>query len=137
MIKVFVNGSFDLLHTGHINLLYKAKSYGDYLLVALDTDERISLKKGPSRPINKQENRVAIMAALKPVDQVLTFNSDFELEEIIKSYEPDIMMVGNDWLNKTIIGSQYAKKLLFFPRENQESTTATIDNYVKRLLNSV
>lgn len=132
MLKVFVNGCFDILHTGHLELLSYAKSLGDYLLVALDTDERIKETKGLDRPFNNLVNRVAIMSFLKPVDEVKYFGSDAELRIIIKEYQPDIMIVGSDYKYKTVIGSEYTKKLEFYERVNDESTTKTIQSYIDR-----
>lgn len=131
-IKVFVNGSFDVLHYGHIQLLNTARSHGDYLLVALDSDRRISEKKGPDRPVNQEINRVAIMSNLKAVDEVKIFDSDLELIDIIRNYQPDIMIVGSDWRGKTVIGSEYTKRLVFFERDNDESTTKTLENFISR-----
>lgn len=132
MKKIFVNGTFDILHFGHINLLNYAKSLGDYLMVALDTDRRIAEKKGPDRPVNSQHNRVTIMENLKPVDQVEIFDSDEELIDIIKNYQPDIMVVGADWRLKKVIGAEFAKDLVFFERDNNESTTKTLENFIVR-----
>ncbi len=132
MIKVFVNGSFDLLHHGHLCLLEHAKSLGTYLHVAIDSDIRITQKKGPDRPINNEFNRTRLMSSLRFVDSVSVFNTDQELEETIRDYSPDIMLIGSDWKNKAVIGSQYSKSLLFFDRVNNESTTETIENYVNR-----
>ena len=130
--KVFVNGSFDILHYGHIQLLNTAKSHGDYLLVALDSDRRISGKKGHDRPVNKEINRVTIMQNLKAVDEVKIFDSDDELIDIIRNYQPDVMIVGSDCRGKTVIGSEYAKELVFFERENNESTSGTLENFINR-----
>jgi len=132
MIKVFVNGTFDVLHIGHLDLLNAAKAYGNYLLVALDTDERIKDKKGKDRPFNNQINRVALMSNLKSVDRVEVFGSDDELKAIIKNYSPDIMIVGSDWEGKPIIGSEYAKEIRYYKRENDESSTKTIQSYINR-----
>ena len=131
--KIFVNGTFDVLHLGHLELLNYAKSLGDYLLVALDTDSRIKQKKGYARPINDLTTRMAIMNNLKAVDEVSSFATDSELSSIIKSYAPDIMIVGSDWKDKPIIGSQYAEELVFFDRVSNFSTTNTIDSYVNKL----
>ena len=131
-MKVFVNGTFDILHIGHLDLLNYAKSLGTYLLVAVDSDNRVTEKKGSDRPFNKIANRVALLSNLKAVDKVLVFNSDIELESIIEQYNPDIMLVGSDWKNKTVIGSEYAKELVFFDRVIDESTTKTIENYINR-----
>lgn len=132
MKKVFVNGSFDLLHCGHIQLLEYAKKQGDFLFVAIDSDKRISQKKGLDRPLNDQKTRLTVMNNLKAVDQVEIFNSDDELTSIIKNYSPDVMVVGSDWKGQHIVGSEYAKSLIFFDRLSDESTTKTIENYINR-----
>lgn len=132
MIKVFVNGSFDILHAGHLDLLNYAKSQGNYLLVAIDSDRRIAEKKGYDRPFNDETNRSALMSNLKSVDEVKIFDSDQELIDIIKDYSPDIMIVGSDWRLKTIIGGEYAKEIVFYERVNSESTTKTIQRYLDR-----
>ena len=132
MKKVFVNGTFDLLHVGHLQLLNFAKSYGDYLIVAIDTDERVKEKKGTSRPIHNQDERIFFLNMLKPVNQVETFSSDNELEELIKGFNPDIMIVGSDWKNKPVIGSQFAKRLIFFDRINEYSSTKIIQSIINR-----
>lgn len=132
MTKVFVNGTFDILHWAHLELLNWAKSQGDYLMVALDSDRRITEKKGPDRPVNREVNRVALMLNLKPVNEVKIFDTDQELIDIIKDYSPDIMVVGSDWQGKTVIGSEHAKQLVFFDRIGDESTTKTLENFINR-----
>lgn len=132
MKKVFVNGTFDLLHVGHLQLLNFAKSYGDYLIVAIDTDDRVKEKKGPTRPIHNQDERSFFLGMLKPVDQVEMFSTDQELEELIKGFNPDIMIVGSDWKGKPVIGSQYAKRLIFFDRIGDYATTKTIQSIIDR-----
>lgn len=126
-MKIFVNGTFDVLHIGHIRLLEYAKSLGEYLMVAIDGDERIKAKKGKDRPFNKLFERVEMLQSIKYVDQVDTFNTDAELEEIIKFFQPDIMIVGSDWKGKAVIGSEYAKELRFFDRIDGYSTTRILD----------
>ena len=132
MKKVFVNGTFDILHCGHLELLNYAKSYGDYLIVAIDTDERVKEKKGSSRPIHNQDERSFFLRMLKPVNQVELFSTDEELENLIKEFNPDIMIVGSDYKNKRVIGSEYAKKLLFFDRIDGYSTTQIIQSIIDR-----
>jgi D-beta-D-heptose 7-phosphate kinase/D-beta-D-heptose 1-phosphate adenosyltransferase len=132
MKKVFVNGTFDLLHVGHLELLNFAKSYGDYLIVAIDDDNRVKEKKGFDRPIHNQNERMFFLNMLKPVNQVEIFSSDKELEELIKGFNPDIMVVGSDWKNKLVIGSQFAKRLIFFDRINGYSTTKIIQSVIDR-----
>ena len=132
MIKVFVNGTFDILHRGHLQLLEYARSLGDEVVVAIDTDERVREKKGPTRPINTDEDRVYMLQSLKTVDHVFKFSSDAELENLIKFYRPDIMVVGSDWKNKSVIGSYYAAKLKFFDRIDEYSSTKIIQSIIDR-----
>ena len=100
MRTVFVNGCFDILHRGHIELFKYAKSLGDYLLVAIDSDERIKEHKGPRRPHNNIGDRKAVLSSIKFIDEVTCFASDVELEEIVKKLAPDNMIVGSDWQGK-------------------------------------
>ncbi len=129
MTKVLVNGAFDILHSGHINLLKYAKYMGDYLIVALDTDERIKEAKGNDRPVNNQRIRKMIMETLKPVDEVVLFGSDEELINIMK--KADVRVIGSDWKDKAIVGKEHCK-LLFYDRINDESTTKTIQDFINR-----
>jgi len=129
---IFVNGTFDIIHPGHIQLLNTARSMGDYLMVAIDSDERVGKLKGPSRPINSELDRKLLLENLKAVDEVLIFNSDEELEMIVKKYCPDIMIVGSDWRGKPIVGGQYAKRIEYFERINEYSSTKTIQDIINR-----
>ena len=127
-MKVFVNGTFDVLHRGHLELLNYAKSLGDYLYVAIDNDLRIQEKKGPSRPVHSLEERTFHLENLKAVDAVLSFGSDEQLEGLVKIIEPDIMVVGSDWKGKEIVGGEYAKKIVYFDRIGNYSTTNILAN---------
>ena len=132
MRKVFVNGTFDLLHRGHLELLNFARSLGDRVYVGIDTDRRVSEKKGPSRPIYNQEERKFFLENLKSVDKVHLFDSDFELEAMINFIQPDVMVVGSDWKGKSVIGSMYASELVFFSRIGDYATTKTIESIIDR-----
>ena len=132
MRKVFVNGTFDLLHRGHLELLNFARSLGDKVHVGIDTDRRVSEKKGPSRPIYNQEERKFFLENLKSVDKVHLFDSDFELEAMINFIQPDVMVVGSDWKGKSVIGSMHASELVFFSRVGDYATTKTIHNIISR-----
>jgi D-beta-D-heptose 7-phosphate kinase/D-beta-D-heptose 1-phosphate adenosyltransferase len=132
MKKVFVNGAFDVLHSGHLDLLDFASMLGGRMLVALDTDEKIRYNKGADRPLNNLKVRKQLMSMLKPVDSVVSFNSDEELENIIKRYKPDVMVKGSDWRGKKIVGEEYCKEVVFFERTNNESTTNTLQDFVDR-----
>jgi D-beta-D-heptose 7-phosphate kinase/D-beta-D-heptose 1-phosphate adenosyltransferase len=131
-MNIFVNGTFDILHRGHLELLNYAKSLGDFLLVGIDTDDRVKEKKGFTRPIYNQEERKFFLENLKSVDEVKFFSTDQELEGLIKSFQPDIMIVGSDWKGKPVIGSSHAGKLIFFDRIGDYATTKTIQSIIDR-----
>jgi D-beta-D-heptose 7-phosphate kinase/D-beta-D-heptose 1-phosphate adenosyltransferase len=131
-MNIFVNGTFDILHRGHLELLNYAKGLGDFLLVGIDSDERVKEKKGSSRPIHNQEERKFFLENLKAVDAVDIFSNDDELKNMIRSFKPDIMVVGSDWKGKSVIGSYYAAKLIFFDRIGDYATTKTIQDIIDR-----
>jgi D-beta-D-heptose 7-phosphate kinase/D-beta-D-heptose 1-phosphate adenosyltransferase len=133
MTKVVVNGSFDILHLGHLKLLSLARSYpNSYVLVLTDSDRRIKELKGPSRPINNEYERCSFLFALKSVDRVETFDSDEELNFLIKEFQPDIMVKGSDYKDKPIIGAEHCKKIVFYDRFQQYSTTKKIQDIINR-----
>ncbi len=131
MRKIVVNGTFDILHRGHIELLNFAKSQGDTLLVLIDSDARVNFLKGPGRPINSQWDRLFMLKNLKSVDDVKVFNTDQELETLIKEYNPDIMVKGNDYKHKPVIGEDYCKQIIFYER-TEHSTTKIIRDIIDR-----
>ena len=112
MKKVFVNGTFDILHRGHLEMLLFARNQGDYLTVAIDSDRRVKKLKGPDRPINDMIERATLMTYIRPVDQVIIFDTDDELIELISKH--DIMVKGSDYKSKPIIGESVCKELIFF-----------------------
>lgn len=129
--KIFVNGTFDVLHTGHLNLLKAAKDLGGFVLVAVDSDTRVKQLKGLTRPINPQLDRVRMLLALKYVDKVIIFSNDDELEFICKMYQPDIMVKGSDYINKPIIGAIWCDDIKYVEL-NDKSTTKTIQSIIDR-----
>ena len=135
-MRVFVNGTVDILHRGHLELLRYAKSFG-YVIVGIDTDECIKEKKGPTRPIHNQEERKFLLENLKTVDEVIFFSSEPEFEELIKSLKPDIIVVGSDWKEKSTIKSYYDGELIFFDRMEEYSTTKTIERIYESFSNRV
>ena len=131
MIKVLVNGTFDIIHLGHLELLNYAKSQGDYLLVAIDVDSRVTHLKGSSRPINTQIERKILLENLKAVDEVRFFTTDKDLNEMIK--ECDKLVKGSDYKGKDIVGSEFCKELIFFDRIEQYSSTNKIETIKSRI----
>jgi len=128
MKTVFVNGCFDILHRGHIELFVYARSLGDRLIVAIDSDEKVQADKGATRPFNSLEDRRYVLSRLRDIDEVLDFKTAKELEDLIFSIKPDIMVVGSDWKGKSIIGGQHAGKIEYFERIEGYSTTRIITN---------
>jgi D-beta-D-heptose 7-phosphate kinase/D-beta-D-heptose 1-phosphate adenosyltransferase len=131
MAKIIVNGTFDILHRGHLSMLQYARNQGDYLLVCIDTDKRVQELKGPQRPINCQEDRKYMLESLRCVNEVQFFGSDADLIDIIKKYKPDIMVKGDDYQNRAVVGQQYIPTMLFYER-TKHSTTQTIQDIIAR-----
>ena len=128
MTKIWVNGTFDVLHPGHIKLLQYAWQLGDVVRVGLDTDERVRSLKGENRPYHALQDRIFALASIKWVHEVVTFGSDNELIQCIKNYKPDIMVVGDDYLGKPIIGGMYSKDVIYMPRYARYSSTKIIES---------
>jgi len=129
--KVIVNGTFDLLHVGHVALLEYAKSLGDHVLVCVDSDSRVKQLKGESRPINTQADRIKMLSALRWVDMVQVFDTEEQLIEQIKLYQPDIMVKGSDYKGKSIVGESLCKQVIYYDR-TEHSTTKTIQHIINR-----
>jgi rfaE bifunctional protein nucleotidyltransferase chain/domain len=127
MTKVWINGTFDVLHLGHIKLLEKGADLGDFLIVGVDSDRRVSELKGEERPINKLVSRITLLESIRYVDRVLTFDSDEELETLIKTIRPEIMVIGDEYKDKRIIGKEYVKEIVFFPKLDGFSSTHIIN----------
>ena len=133
MKKIIVNGSFDILHLGHLRLLAHAKSYpNSYVYVLIDSDRRIRELKGPSRPVNNEYERSNMLVSLRYVDRVDIFDSDEELINYIKKFQPDLMIKGSDYKDKAIIGGEYCKDIKFYDRLESYSTTRTIQRISNR-----
>jgi len=127
---VFTNGCFDLLHIGHVTYLEEAKRQGDVLIVGVNTDASVRVLKGPTRPIQNENDRCEILAALKAVDHTILFSEDTPLN-LIKKIRPDVLVKGGDWKLEQIVGSDFVMsyggqvKSLHFV--NGKSTTAIIE----------
>ncbi len=128
MTVVWTNGCFDILHRGHIEMLQYAKSLGEKLIVGLDSDSKVKISKGTNRPFNSLEDRKFLISSVRYVDQVYDFDSKKELENLIKYVSPDILVVGSDWKEKEVVGSQYAGEVRFFDRIGNYSTTNVLES---------
>ena len=106
---VFTNGCFDLLHLGHVDYLENAKNLGDKLIIGLNTDSSVSRFKGPERPLQDQNSRARILAALQFVDLVVFFNENTPLD-LISQLLPNVLVKGSDYLAENIVGADVVKK---------------------------
>jgi len=128
---VFTNGCFDILHVGHIKYLEVAKSYGDILIVGLNADSSVSKLKGPTRPVNTQDDRAYILASLESVDYVVIFEEETPYE-LIKLIKPHILVKGGDYEGKDVVGQDIAEELRLVQFIEGKSTT----NIIKRIQNN-
>jgi rfaE bifunctional protein nucleotidyltransferase chain/domain len=123
MVIVWTNGCFDILHRGHFEMLEYAKSLGDYLVVGIDSDQKVKNDKGWNRPYNSEKDRKFALECLQSVDKVVIFNTPNELSGLIEAMTPDIMVIGSDWRGKKVVGEAHTKELKFFDRIGDYSTT--------------
>jgi D-beta-D-heptose 7-phosphate kinase/D-beta-D-heptose 1-phosphate adenosyltransferase len=128
-MKIVVNGTFDIIHPGHLALLNYAKSLGDFLIVVIDSDERVKRLKGTSRPINNQYERKLLLENLKAVDEVQVFDSNEQLVDIIKQCA--IMVKGSDYKGKSVIGEANCQ-VVYFDRIDEYSSTQKIQDIIDR-----
>ena len=134
---VFTNGCYDLLHPGHIRLLEQARSLGDVLILALNSDSSVRRLKGPSRPLISEQDRIALAAALEAVDAVTLFDEDTP-RELIAAVLPDVLIKGADWAH-FIAGREEVEaaggKVLALPLEPGYSTTSVVEEILARPAN--
>jgi rfaE bifunctional protein nucleotidyltransferase chain/domain len=107
-IIVFTNGCFDIIHPGHIKILFEAKKQGDVLIVGINDDDSIRRSKGQDRPILPLSARQIVLAAIEAVDYVVSFSEDTP-EKLIKEIEPDVLVKGEDWSEDKIVGADFVK----------------------------
>jgi len=127
---VFTNGCFDLLHAGHVKYLETAKSFGDVLVIGLNSDRSVTALKGEGRPINVQMDRAYILAALEVVDYVVIFDEDTPYE-LIKAIKPNTLVKGGDYEGKEVIGQDIADDLKLVEFVDDKSSTQTIEKIQK------
>jgi D-beta-D-heptose 7-phosphate kinase/D-beta-D-heptose 1-phosphate adenosyltransferase len=132
---VFTNGCFDLLHAGHCEYLGKARSYGDALMVGLNTDASVQRQqKGPGRPFNPFEDRAAVLAALAAVDYVVPFDDDTP-KALVEAVTPHVLAKGEDWRDKGVVGREWVEghggQVVLVPLMAGRSTTNVVDKILK------
>lgn len=128
MNNVWVNGTFDVLHIGHIRLLKLASTFGK-VRVGIDSDDRIKKLKGPERPFNTMNVRKEMLESLVYVDSVVIFNDDYSLVNEIKNWNSKTMVIGSDYKNKKIIGGDLFENIIYFDRLSDYSTTKILEFY--------
>lgn len=127
---VFTNGCFDILHRGHVEYLEEAKSFGDILVLGLNSDASVKRLKGDSRPINTAIDRATVLAALESVDFVVMFTEDTPYE-LIKAVVPDVLVKGGDYRDKEVVGSDIATEVKLVDFVDGKSTTNIIEKICK------
>jgi D-beta-D-heptose 7-phosphate kinase/D-beta-D-heptose 1-phosphate adenosyltransferase len=114
MVRIWVNGCFDVLHIGHIELLKFAASFGQ-VMVGIDTDERVKMLKGETRPINSLENRLKFLQSIKYVHSTTSYSNSEELRQEIAKWKPDAMVIGEEYAYKDIIGAELIETIILYP----------------------
>jgi D-glycero-beta-D-manno-heptose 1-phosphate adenylyltransferase len=127
---VFTNGVYDLLHPGHVRYLNDARSFGDTLIVGVNSDRSVRANKGPSRPVNPEHERAEVIAALAAVDAAVIFDDETP-HTIISRLQPDILVKGADWPADQIVGRDIVEarngRVVRAQIEEGYSTSALID----------
>jgi rfaE bifunctional protein nucleotidyltransferase chain/domain len=131
---VFTNGCFDLLHIGHVSLFQKARTLGDVLIVAINSDSSLAQLKGPKRPLVPQTDRTQLLSALTCVDYVVVFNEQTPYE-LLSKLKPDILVKGGDYKIEDIVGKEFVKEVYRYPLVEGKSTTNLIKLIIERYSN--
>jgi rfaE bifunctional protein nucleotidyltransferase chain/domain len=126
MKTIWTNGCFDILHVGHIRMLKYAASLGDRLVVGIDSDSRVRQLKGPQRPINRAEDRAEMLLSIACVDEVVVFHDEKGMCDLIKANDAHTIVVGDDYKNRKVIGSDIVKDVTFFKKNDEYSTSSII-----------
>jgi len=128
--RVWLNGTFDVLHAGHIHLFQHARNIASntHVRVGVDSDERVAQRKGNGRPINSLHNRISMLHSIRYIDEVVVFGSDDELRAKIRAYNPHIMVIGDDYPEGTIIGEELISRIIRVPKYGGLSTTKIINH---------
>lgn len=128
MSKVWTNGCYDSLTHAHIKLFEYAKSLGDCLVVGIDSDRRVRERKGYGRPFHNEQQRKFNIESIRFVDVVVIFDTDEELETLIRNTDPEYLVIGREYEDKKIIGRQYAHNLMLFDMLKSPSSTQLIND---------
>lgn len=128
MKKVWMNGCFDVLHHAHFKMIEFASTFGELVVIGIDSDKRVKKLKGDDRPFHSEEERKYNLERINGVSKVIIFDSEIMLEEAIKRYQPDIFVIGSDYKDKSIVGEKYSKSMVFFNRMEDFSTTKILTN---------
>jgi rfaE bifunctional protein nucleotidyltransferase chain/domain len=128
MKKVWMNGCFDVLHHAHFRMIEFASTFGELVVIGIDSDKRVKELKGDDRPFHSEEERKYNLERIKGVSKVIIFDSELMLEEAIKRYQPDVFVIGSDYKDKNIVGESYSKSMVYFNRMEDFSTTKILTN---------
>lgn len=124
---IWSNGCYDILHIGHFRLLDRcrrmAEETGCSFFVGIDSDKRVRELKGESRPINCEDIRAEALLSVRGVDRVFVYDTAEELQKLLRTLSPNAIVIGNDYKEKPVVGSEYAKTVEFFPKVEGYSTT--------------
>jgi D-beta-D-heptose 7-phosphate kinase / D-beta-D-heptose 1-phosphate adenosyltransferase len=127
---VFTNGCFDLLHRGHVEYLHAARSFGDALVVGVNSDASVRRLKGETRPLVEEEDRAVVLGALASVDGVVLFDEDTPLE-LIRALRPDVLVKGGDYEESGIVGADEVRRhggeVRIVPLVEGRSTTSILE----------
>ena len=133
---VWVNGCFDILHTGHLDLLKYAKNLGNvrnFLIVGIDSDQRVKELKGENRPINNQKDRKRMLESLRFVDKVVIFDSSTDLRNEILANDVEYMVVGDEYEGKEVIGLENTKKGCVYYRIDYRIDNRSTTNIIEKI----
>lgn len=134
-VVVFTNGCFDLLHPGHVDLLQRARAEGDRLVVGINSDASVAAIKGPDRPFVCEQDRAAMLRALRCVDEVILFDEPTPLS-LIEAVCPDVLVKGGDWPIDQIVGAEFVRgrggRVLSLPLLSGYSTTAIVESIQRK-----
>jgi len=127
---VFTNGCFDIIHAGHVDYLEEAKSFGDFLIVGMNSDSSVRRIKGEKRPIVPEDYRARVLEGLRTVDCVFIFEEETPLK-VIEAVRPDVLVKGADWPLEKIVGREFAKEVKRIPFRFDISTTKIIEKVLE------